>query len=304
MPQTKEINSTQKQTKKASKLIRPKTPTPMVLTERDKDILIRLWQDKMLKTSQIQRIFFPSPQVANTRLRCLWENSYVSRCFLPTLIFHGSSEAIYSLDKKGVDIVSAHLNIPRITILKGISYLKWKMRAKSFLLTLDHNLLIADFRIAFEKAAESHPQVEYEQWIPERMCQDEYQLQKLWEGRITGKFRPDGYGQYWYQERLFSLFVEIDLGTMSGQAFRNKVQRYLDYSLSGRYEQQFGSKFFRVLIATKGTQRLLNLKKVTEELTNTIFWFTTINQVSRENFFGKIWRRPGKHFLYSLLDKN
>ena len=88
----------------------------MALTHRDKEILIRIWQDRMLYTSQIERIFFPSSQAANVRLRRLWENGYLERYFLPTLIFHGSSEALYMLDRKGADIVSVGLGIERLKV--------------------------------------------------------------------------------------------------------------------------------------------------------------------------------------------
>lgn len=290
-------------TKPGSRLVRPKDPKPMALTERDKDILVRIWQDRMLYTSQIERIFFPSPQAANIRLRRLWENGYLDRYFLPTLIFHGSSEALYVLDRKGADIVSVGLGVERTRVLQGMRYLKWKAGTKSFLLTLDHTLATAEFRIAFEEAASDHPQVQYGRWVPERMCQDEYRLWRLMEGKVIGTFRPDGYGQYWHGDRLFSFFVEVDLATMSNKAFASKVRRYLDYSRSGRYEERFGAKFFRVLVATVGSGRLENLKRTTEKHTDSIFWFTTLGQVCRERFFGEVWHRAGKDGLYSLLDK-
>ena len=293
----------EKNTKRRSRSIRPRNPERMALTERDKEILIRIWQDRMLYTSQIERIFFPSSQAANVRLRRLWENGYLGRYFLPTLIFHGSSEALYLLDRKGVDVVSIGLGVQRMKILQGMRYLKWKTGTKSFLLTLDHTLATAEFRIAFEEAAADHPQVQYAGWTPERMCQEEYRTRKLMGGKVRGKFRPDGYGQYWYHDRLFSFFVEVDLATMSNKAFAEKVQRYLDYSKSGSYEDRFGTRFFRVLVATVGTERLENMKKTTEKCTDSIFWFTTLSQVCREKFFGKVWKRAGKDGLYSLLDK-
>ena len=290
-------------TTRGSKFVRPEDPNPMVLTERDKDILVRIWQDRMLYTSQIERIFFPSPQAANARLRRLWENGYLERYFLPTLIFHGSSEALYVLDRKGADVVSVGLGVERTRVLQGMRYLKWKTGTKSFLLTLDHTLATAEFRIAFEEAAADHLHVQYERWAPERMCQDEYQTWKLMGGKVAGKFRPDGFGQYWHGDRLFSFFAEVDLATMSHKAIENKVRRYLDYSKSGRYEERFGAKFFRVLIATVGNGRLQNLKRVTEKHTDSIFWFTTLGQVCRERFFGRVWHRAGKDGLHSLLDK-
>lgn len=237
------------------------------------------------------------------RLRRLWENGYLGRCFIPTLIFHRSSEALYYLEKKGADVVSTGLGVERMKVLQGLRYLKWKLDSRSFLLTLDHNLAIAEFRIAFHEAADNHPDTRYIQWVPERMCQEEYRTWKLMEGKVTGKFRPDGYGQYGHRERQFSFFVEVDLATMSNKAIEDKVQRYLDYSRSGVCQERYGTKLFRVLVATVGSQRLANLKMTAEKCTDSIFWFTTLDNVCRERFFGEVWQRAGKDGLHSLLDR-
>jgi hypothetical protein len=262
---------------------------------------VRVWQDRMLYTSQIERIFFPSSQAANVRLRRLWENGYLERYFLPTLIFPGSSQALYMLDRKGADIVSLGLGIERLKVLQGMRYLKWKTGTSSFLLTLDHTRATAEFRIAYEEAAMDSPGIRNGGWIPERLCQEEYRHWNQKEGNVKGRFRPDGFSQYEYDGRMFSFFVEVDLATMSNKAFAKKVQRYLDYSKSGRYHDRFGTRFFRVLIATVGTERLKNLKQTTEKLTDNIFWLTTLDQVRREKFFSKIWHRAGKDGLHSLL---
>ena len=243
--------------------VRPENPMPIALTDRDKDILIRIWQDKLLYASQVRRIFFNSKSAANMRLHRLWDNGYLERCFLPTLILQGSSEALYFLDKKGVDAVSTTRGIERTRVLQGIRYLKWKVNTKSFLLTLDHTLAVAEFRIAFEEACEIHNGIKFERWVSERECQDEYRLRKAFMGRTTGRFRPDGFVQYRHNGRLFSSFVEVDLATMSNKAFEEKVQRYMDYSRSGGYEKRYMAKYFRVLVATVGGQRLENLKKTT-----------------------------------------
>ncbi len=205
----------------------------MALTYRDKEIMARVWQDRMLYTSQIERIFFPSPQAANIRLRRLWENGYVERYFLPTLIFHGSSQALYMLDRKGADIVSVAMGIEKLKVLQGMGYLKWKTGTSSFLLTLDHTLATAEFRIAYEEAVIDQPGIRNCGWIPERMCQEEYRHWNHKEGNVTGRFRPDGFSQYECDGRMLSFFVEVDLSTMSKKAFDKKVQRYRDYSKSG-----------------------------------------------------------------------
>lgn len=286
--------------KHASKYVRPKDPELMVMTDRDKDILTRVWEDRMLFTSQISRIFFGGKARANVRLRQLWENGYLDRYFLPTLMFHGSTEALYILGNNGVDVVAATLGVERTEIARGMSYLKQKVRTHSFLLSLDHILSLADFRIAFEEAVASRPDLTLEIWVPERMCEDSY---RLWRGgeKVAGKLRPDGYCQCRQGEKTYSFFIEVDLGTMASKAFKHKVQRYLDYSESGRYQQISGCKYFRVLVATVGEQRLANLKQATEELTDSIFWFTTLEQIRQGKIFDHIWIRAGQKGVHPLL---
>ena len=65
----------------------------------------------------------------------------------------------------------------------------------------------------------------------------------------------------------------------------------------------FGTPFFRVLVSTVGSERLQNLKRTTESLTDSIFWFTTLDKICKDRFFRKVWHRAGKDGLYSLLGK-
>ena len=103
------------------------------------------------------------------------------------------------------------------------------------------------------------------------------------------------------EDKISTAWALVDLGTMSGKAFKHKVQRYLDYSESGGYEKRFGFKYFRVLVATTGAQRLANLKQTTEELTDSIFWFTTLDQIWQGRTFDAIWMKAGQDGLYPLL---
>ena len=285
--------------RQSSKYIRPKNPEPIVMTDRDRSLLSRVWQDRMLFTSQIYRIFFSGKARAKARLRQLWENGYLDRYFLPTLMFHGSTEALYILGNNGVDVVSAMMGIERTEIARGLSHLKRKVRNHSFLLSLDHILSLADFRIAFEEAIAMRG-MSLEIWVPERMCEDSYSLWRRGE-RVIGKLRPDGYCRCCQNGKIYSFFIEVDLGTMSNKAIAHKVQRYLDYSDSGRYHQASGMKYFRVLVVTVGTQRLANLKVTTEVLTDRIFWFATLEDVLQGRLFEPVWQQAGKDGIYPLL---
>ena len=284
--------------KKASRFIRPAEPSPLILQTRDVKILEAVYGHRFLSSSQVREMFFGCTTRSNTRLRKLWEHEYLDRHYLRPLIFHGSSQAIYSLGKRGADVVTRSLGVDRAEIAKG----REKDRdLRPFF--MEHILLVNDFRISFESAVEKHPGLRLERWINERNIQDEYKARK--DGRtIRRRIRQDGYGRYWYKGKLYSFFLELDRSTETNVKFENKVRHYLDYGRSGRYSQVYGVKYFRVLVVTTTAGRLDNLKRITEKITDEYFWFTTLDKIREGKMFEAIWLKAGQEKLYSLLDEN
>ena len=148
-------------------------------------------------------MFFGCTTRSNVRMRKLWENEYLDRHYLRPLAFHGSSQAIYSLGTRGVDMVTESLSIDRAEVKRN--------RDKDCQLNpffVEHILSVNDFRIGFQEAVERHPELQFERWINERDIQDEYKLHR--NGKvIKHRIRPDGYGRYWYEQKLFSFFLEL-----------------------------------------------------------------------------------------------
>jgi hypothetical protein len=89
---------------------------------------------------------------------------------------------------------------------------------------------------------------------------------------------------------------------MSNTRFKSKIQVYLDYAQFGLYQQRYGLNFFRVLVTTKTTERLFNLKSTTETLTDKMFWFSEASNITPEKIFDGIWERPGRDGKFSLLE--
>ena len=78
------------------------------IRERDIIILHTILRERILTTSQIARLFFGRPNTASARrLQKLWNEGYLRRDFLPVLF--GTSEAIYSVTSKGVQLLSQAL---------------------------------------------------------------------------------------------------------------------------------------------------------------------------------------------------
>lgn len=292
-------NSPQKATsRRASRFERPEKPSPLILQSRDREILVTVYGHRFLSSEQIRDMFFGCTTRSNARMRKLWENEYLDRHYLLPLAFHGSSQTIYSLGPRGVDMVTESLGVDRAEVKRN--------RDKDCQLNpffIEHILSINDFRISFQGAVERHHELQFERWINERDIQDEYKVHR--NGKvIKHRIRPDGYGRYWYKEKLYSCFLELDRSTETDGKFEGKVRSYMDYRRSGRYRQTFGVRFFRVLVVGITARRLSNLKRITEGTADGLFWFATLGEIREGKMFDAIWTRAGQAETCSLLDGN
>ena len=276
---------------------RVKSPKPMLLQQRDQDIVVSVYEFGFLSRQQIQRLFtFNCITRANIRLRKLFDHGYLSRRFLPTT--RGASPTLYFLGPRGVNLVSERT---------GTNPLEIKNRQKKSFerkdMFLDHDLLLNDVRIAFYRALANRPGVKLDRWISSSDCLHEWTMSDPGSNREgTMVLRPDGYFRYFCEGRLFGCFLEVDRSTMSNGRFQSKVRLYLNYARSGLSSERYGLHFFRVLVVTETRERLLNLKSVTEQLTDKMFWFSVTNDLTSGNIFDAIWERPGKKGVFSILE--
>jgi hypothetical protein len=279
---------------RASKWERTKKPGRLILQPRDREIIVAVYTFRFLMREQIQRLFgLNCTRRVNIRLRKLYDHHYLSRFFLPTV--RGSGKAVYHLGPKGVTVIAEELGLDPGLVkkkVKGISQLKE--------LFLTHALQLNEVRIAFTHAIENFSGMSLERWINDNDCEQEYKVTSRGK-EVVKRFRPDGYCRFWYQEKLFSFFLELDRSTMTLGRFKRKVSTYLEFDRVGYYQERFGVKYFRVLVITQTEERLLNLKRSVETVTDKIFWFTTIDRIATEKVFAPIWKRAGRHGPYPLI---
>jgi hypothetical protein len=279
-----------------SRWSRTQNPDRLILQPRDREIMAGIYSFRFLTREQVQRLFaFNCVRRVNVRLRKLYDHHYLSRVFLSTT--RGSGKAVYFLDPEGAAVVAGELGLDLGVIknkTKGLSQLK------DFF--LHHGLELNEVRINLSQAIAYQPEMKLESWINDNDCEQTYKV--VLNGKeIARRFRPDGYFRFWYQERLYSFFLELDRSTMTLGRFKQKVQTYLEFARLGFYRQRFGVKYFRVLVIAPSIQRLRNLKKAVEEITNKVFWFTTTSQVTENKAMGQIWQRAGHDGLFPLIDR-
>lgn len=256
-------------------------PPRMVLTARDKDIIQAVYQNRFLKRDQLERLFSLSTPVVNQRLKRLYQHEYLERLFRP--VSFGSTQAVYALDRRGVDVVSTEMGIES-------SEIKWKRKHnKVEFLFLEHTLAIAEFRICLELALKGNKSAELTFWFQEAKCK-----KRITDPNNRGKFiavTPDAFFGLKSANGNSYFFLEIDMGTESNERFKKKIEIYRHYWKSGIYGKDTGFKSFRVLTVTLGNRRLHNLRKSTLEVGGrNMFLFSLLNNIIKGMVLDEIWQ--------------
>ncbi len=260
---------------------------PLVLQERDKNLVALCYDYRFLTREQIRLLSgFACRNRLSTRLRKLYDNHYLDRRSLP--VFRGGGEVIYFIGPRGIEVISEKTGIDAMAIKQ---YRKQLLKIKNAF--LPHYLAINGFRLAFSLALKSNPELTFKSWKTEKespLCLEEK------------KFYPDACFVYRHNGKFYSLFLEIDRSTENNKRFQEKVANYLKYGFDGYYQKQFGFQFFRVLIVCQSMARLKNLKKLIEQKTDKIFWLALQADVAPEKILAKVWHRPAKDSLFSILE--
>src|SRR5689334_8570785 len=93
-----------------SKFIRPSSPRPALITDRDLDALDVLVRYRFSPTSELVRLVGGNEDVTMRRLRLLWERGLVSRWAFPGIRTH--SEFCYYLDSRApLELLREHRGI-------------------------------------------------------------------------------------------------------------------------------------------------------------------------------------------------
>jgi hypothetical protein len=265
----------------------------MVLTERDKQIVRSVHENRFLKRDQIERLFFTTTTATNGRLLKLYQHHFLDRLYLPVDV--GSSQAVYALDRAGVDLVASELGVPK-------SHISWRRkhnRVEFFF--LEHTVGVAELNVALQVALHKREDIELLFWrrevfLPREKVQDP----EDWEGRIH--LLPDAFFGLALPHGRSFFFVEVDMGTETLERYRRKVVAYQQYWRSGAYHERYGYKNFRVLTIAEGAERLGNLIRVAGgEGAKNMFLFATSRDVS-SRVPEPIWFKPNTQHPITILD--
>ncbi len=276
-------------------------PPLMRLTERDKHIVKAVFDYRVLRQDQIQRLFFGenpgAKAAAQRRLVKLYDYGFLERFFLPTRGGLMSSPVLYGLDRRGAELLRAEF---------GYDDLRWYPTSKELKDDfLEHTLAIADFRVAVTVACKI---LGYEllTWKGEAALKADYDRVKVRTEKGYSRsvsVIPDGYFAVNTPLGKTHFFLELDRGTMTTKRFQGKVAAYVAYYRSGEYQLRYGTQSLRILTITLGEGRLANLKRVTERVRDTDwFWFGVLSQLDAERVLSApVWQVAGQSGYSALI---
>lgn len=269
-------------------------PSLMRLTERDKEIVKTVYDYRVLRQDQVQTLFFGdnpgAKAAAQRRLVKLYDYRFLERYFLPTRGGLMSSPILYGLDKRGAELLRAEF---------GYDDLRWYPSSKELKDDfLEHTLAIADFRVSATVACKK---LGYDllTWKGEAELKADYDRVNVRTAKGYSRsvsVIPDSYIALSTPLGKTHFFLELDRGTMTTRRFQGKVEAYVAYYRSGEYQRRYGTQSLRILTVTLGEGRLTNLKRVTEGVKDTNwFWFGLLSQMDAERVLSApIWQVAGQ----------
>lgn len=283
----------------------------MKLTKRDIEIVLAVYQYRLLASQQIEALFFSSSSSSShsrrsacqRRLQLLYHHGYLQRIARPVVMGEGRAPFVYALDEKGAKEVASELGIDR----EGVG---WRPKDNQVsALFLDHTLAINDVRVVFNCLSKNNSW-QVASWIDDTEFRSGQMQEKVpfrKKGASIERIYPDGYLVLTleHSEKRLHFFLEVDRATMSNSRWQGKIHAYVHFRSSGLSFRHFGTRNFRVLCVTTSRARLENLMRATEAAGgNAFFWFTTQQNVdiwTPEKLVEKVWSVVGTEGLHSFI---
>lgn len=267
----------------------------MTLTARDVDIILSVYENRFLKRDQIQRLHFhgASLQATSARLKKLSDHKFLDK--LQRAVAGGASQAIYALDKRGADVISAALEIDRRKVRwnRANNRVEW--------LFMDHTLGIAEFKVCLDTALAGRRE--------ELLFYQRGDRSHLRRVSVTGARKkyyvvaPDAFFGIQTGRGKCIFFLEVDMGTETLSRFAEKVVAYKRYWKSHQYTEEYGFNNFRVLTVCESERRLANLRQATGRVGGRqMFLFTTFSDIQNVGPLGSVWLSPFIDLPTSLLE--
>jgi hypothetical protein len=275
---------------------------PIQLTERDHEIIRRIYRHRFLRSSQIVSLAAAKPQHLLRRLQLLYHHGFLERPRAQLDYYHlpGSRHIVYGLGNKGAALLKK----------EGVAVApqRWGEKNRSVgRIYLEHALMVSDVMVSLELACR--------QTGVRLVTADELPLPEgtrrrfRWRVNISGDVKlgvipdrvfaldfPDEDGE---AKRAY-FFLEADRGTMpvmrknlSQTSFYRKLLAYEATWTQRIHRTRFGFHRFRLLTVTKSVARVNSLVEACSRLKSGhgLFLFTDRRVVNYPNILlSPIWQ--------------
>lgn len=229
---------------------RTNNPKPIVITERDKAVLTKVAEYRLMSTEQLHRLCFPSLNRARKRLLQLQQHGYLKRIVRPIRMGEGSSMYLHLLTKKARTILPDNINITKKRSSSIFPY---------------HSIGINDFRACLELSIRELKNISVNSWQQGK----ELLIKTAFKDKGIPKqipIIPDAYFTIKHEQRIFHYFLEIDRGTADLKRIALKCRAYLNLWQEKAFENQYKIYSFRVLFVTRSEKRLSNMLEQLQKL--------------------------------------
>jgi Replication-relaxation len=270
--------------------------SPIVLTERDRQLLVAVHRHGFMTTDLVELAFFPprngtrswSSSKAYERLRELWLWGYLERIELPVArVLGGRRPFLYALGQQAVPIVEHRM---------GTTALPVQPRRFD---RLDHVFIDHDLKAA---ALWANVLAELRRrrgcrwlWLGERELRAKRMRVRSRQGDYWLPFLPDAYFEVMYPNgNVQCVLVEIDMGTLTLRRFARKVQAFEAALDDGVFRRHFPDRDeFEVLVLTTSKRRLEALRHVAARVVDggrrDVYQFATFDVLSPTVFDSASW---------------
>ncbi len=286
-----------KEHKRASRIYRPSTPRRVLLIDRDREIIKTINDFRLMSEGQIQRLFFPSKNTVQDRLKKLWHAGLVKREFLPVVggmkPTGTGAPLLYSIDTAGAELLQQWFDYKSSDLRLSRSQISFQFA--------DHTIGLGDTRIEFLQACKKQG-LTLDTWRDEKALKISYDHVAVKSNRLVAVL-PDGYMKIRLANGNFlHFFVEFDRSTEGLKFFTQKLTAYWLYFQSKQCADRYGTNTIRVLTvvtnqnAKTSQTRISNMIKSMEKLTGlSLFWFAHLKDLqTHDALTGEFWSRPGR----------
>ena len=272
--------------------------TRLRLGPRDVDVLRAVGDGRMLSTSQIASLLFPSVKKASARLKQLVDGGLLKSSRKGWSFARQSTENFYSLDKDGWEALRNSGGQDATVHSKTVTNIPHLAATNQFGVLLRRET-------THRSGIEAHFLASW-RLLPSLVSSGDDPRGKGLGRSLVSSIKPDAIMTLGNGDGATLLFfAEIDLDTepisrrkrSSGSSLLGKIERYASYFDSGEYQrdgkQLFGHVFqgFRTILITTKDARLNRLRREVAQLGDTHFvWASTLDRVESTGILGHSWQ--------------